>query len=303
MIGSGSIGMLVTFYLLKKGQHISLFTNRQEQAKVLNEKGIHLILQGQEKENVRVSAGAFLDIQSNEPIDLLILAVKSYQVKGVLSDLKELHIDVRAILFLQNGMAHTELIPSLEIPEIAVAVVEHGAIRENDFTVHHTGIGQVKWSYVREGQGKIQSLLSNSSQVHFTISYEEQWTRVLEQKLIVNACVNPLTGLLEIKNGELLNNSYCFSMLNMVFKEVMMILNLDHANEIWNHVKDVCAKTAENDSSMLLDLKQNRKTEIDSIVGYLIRRAKEQNQEAIILPFLLQGILAKEMKVEGNEIE
>ncbi|MFC0558712.1 2-dehydropantoate 2-reductase [Halalkalibacter alkalisediminis] len=300
IIGSGSIGMLVTFYLTKKGHRISLLTNRQEQARVLNEKGIHLIIHDNERESVKVSADTFKDLQANGSIDLLILAVKSHQVKDVLAKLNQLHINIRAILFLQNGMAHTELLSTLEIPEVAVAVVEHGAIRENDFTVLHTGIGRLKWSYVCEGQGRIKDLLSKSTQLHFDISYDMQWINVLEQKLIVNACVNPLTGLLDIKNGELVKNDYCLSMMKMIFKEVMMILNFKQENDMWNHVKDVCLKTAENYSSMLLDLKYNRKTEIDSIIGYLVRRAKEQNQEVTILPFLLQGILAKETKVEGN---
>jgi 2-dehydropantoate 2-reductase len=301
MIGSGSIGMLVTFYLSKQGHDISLFTNRPEQAEILNEKGLHLIIQGQRKECMRVEARPFSDIERGQTIDLVILAVKSYQVKGVINQLTDLEVKIKAILFLQNGMSHTELIPVLKIPEIAVAVVEHGAIRESEFIVHQTGVGQLKWSYVRAGKGLVKDIFPEQTNSAFDVSYMELWSLMLERKLIVNACINPLTALFQIKNGELIENDHYRSMMHSIFCEVAEVLKLEKRNEVWNYVKEICEKTAGNQSSMLVDILRNRPTEIDSIIGFVIRKAVKQKQAVSILPFLFDAIRAKELKMEVNQ--
>ncbi len=133
VIGSGSIGMLMAFYLSKKGHPISLLTNRKEQALLIEENGLHMIHQDQQIEVVSVDAHPFSITSEYEQIDLAIIAVKSYQVKEVLTKIE--HINVRSILFVQNGMGHTELFSQVTIPELSVAVIEHGALRMNDYTV------------------------------------------------------------------------------------------------------------------------------------------------------------------------
>ncbi|MFC0473068.1 2-dehydropantoate 2-reductase [Halalkalibacter kiskunsagensis] len=293
IVGPGSIGLLVTFYLAHQHHMVSLVTNRQEQTTVINEKGIHLIRHKQiAKMNVPVTT--FSNFNWDETIDLLIVTVKSYQVTNVLKKVD--FTNVKSILFLQNGMGHTEIFSKLAIPELAVGVIEHGALRENDFTVHHTGVGKLRWSYVREGSGIINEVLKGIIDPNFPVEKEQDWTNMLESKLIVNACINPITALFQVENGELVKNEHYLSMMNLVFKEVISVVGFVDDSDTWEYVCQVCRKTAHNRSSMLVDIVNNRKTEIDSIVGYLIRRARDQQIDIPILTFLYEGVRAKELK-------
>ncbi|ARK31105.1 2-dehydropantoate 2-reductase [Halalkalibacter krulwichiae] len=299
IIGSGSIGMLVTYYLSTiKNQPISVFTNRQGQTDLINENGIKIIRGSEEAISKNIRATRVDSISVDREIDLLILTVKSYQVEDVLKQLSERNVKVNSILFMQNGMGHIEYFPKLEVAEIAVAVVEHGAIRKNDFTVHHTGIGAIRWSYVQKGTLIIENFFEYCFPSYFAVQHESSWEELLQKKLVVNACINSLTSLMEVKNGALIANKNCYSMLKMVFNEVMVALNVEDTTQHWNYVLEVCEKTANNKSSMFIDVTNNRKTEVDSIIGYLIRRAQESKVELSILPFLFQAIQAKEGKGE-----
>ncbi len=159
---------------------------------------------------------------------------------------------------------------------------------------HHTGIGQLRWGYVRKLSNQVEAMFSNLDNPLFPIRYEQDWQKMLQRKLVVNACINPLTALLHVKNGELITNMHHLKMVKAVFLEVMTILNVGNQQEMWEHVCDVCQHTSENRSSMLSDMENNRQTEIDSILGYLIHKAEQQHDQADILTFLYHGIKSKE---------
>ncbi|TWI55787.1 2-dehydropantoate 2-reductase [Halalkalibacter nanhaiisediminis] len=292
IVGSGSIGMLMAFYLSKKGHNITLLTNRDEQAFRLKDKGLHIIHHDQQIEVVTVHAQTLLTYTNEESIDVAIVAVKSYQVEQVLTTLQELN--VKSILFTQNGMGHTDLFPKVEKEELSVAVIEHGALRINDYTVHHTGVGQLRWSYVRKKDNDVQVMFGNREDSLFPIQYEQNWLKMLERKLIVNACINPLTALLRVKNGELVENQHHKRMLRAVFNDVMEVLKFEHHEELWVHLCEICQRTALNRSSMLSDIEHNRQTEIDSILGYLMKKADQEQYQSNLLTFLYHSVKSQE---------
>ncbi|WP_052144613.1 2-dehydropantoate 2-reductase [Halalkalibacter okhensis] len=294
VLGSGSIGMLVAFNLIKQGHSTLLVTNRNEQANCIKEERLHLIREDGVNESIHVDVESFSTLKGEETIDLLIVTVKSYQVEQVIKAIQASKLSISSVLFLQNGMAHTELLPMITIPEVAVGVVEHGALRINDYTVHHTGVGLIRWSYVRENNKMVEGVLKESTEGRFRTKYEQKWEPMLQHKLVVNACINPLTALFGIRNGELVQNSHYNMLLRQVFDEIMKVIDLGNAGQMWEYVCNISEKTGANRSSMLSDLENKRKTEIDSIVGYLLRKAAKKQLNTPILVFLYEAIKGKE---------
>src|SRR5690625_1564346 len=125
IVGAGSVGMLLTYYFTKHRISPTLVTNRVEQASALHNKGLHLTYVDELSEDVSISAIPFSKLHTVKQIDLLIIAVKSYDVHKVLAGLNV--NTVQAILFVQNGMSHTTLFDHIQIDEIGVASIEHGA--------------------------------------------------------------------------------------------------------------------------------------------------------------------------------
>ena len=98
-------------------------------------------------------------------------------------------------------------------------------------------------------------------------------------KVLVNAPINPITTLYNVKNGELLTQPHLRKLVEEVVKETVKILRerhlpFDEDVDPLETVLKVAALTAENKSSMLQDIEKGRLTEIDYLNGRLIKEAE-----------------------------
>lgn len=284
IVGPGAIGLLFAFYLQKNEQDVILYTRTVEQAERLNKCGVTCI-QNSIKETVfpRVSP---LENMKNEAHDYILVAVKQYHLEEILPYLQA----EKRLVFLQNGMGHLHLLHQIQGASVAVGIVEHGAKKENVSIVQHTGIGSTKFGVVHGEEKQFEPLLTAFSSSLFPVVVESDWKKIMINKLVVNACINPLTALFGVQNGELLTNPSFHQVMKQVFSEVMGIVGDLQCKECWDRVCTVCENTAHNTSSMLTDVRNNRKTEIDAIVGYLIREAKKQQKSVPTLSFLYHSI-------------
>jgi 2-dehydropantoate 2-reductase len=94
-------------------------------------------------------------------------------------------------------------------------------------------------------------------------------------KLLINAVINPLTAIFQIKNGELLNSLYIKDLMMALLEEgrkVAKYAQIDISDDLWEQLLQVCERTAENQSSMK-DIAEGRITEIDWINGALLNWA------------------------------
>jgi len=98
-------------------------------------------------------------------------------------------------------------------------------------------------------------------------------------KLAINAVINPLTAINHCKNGDLNQSSILKQQVKLLCFETAELfqkldLNIDQASII-SGVRDVIHLTADNQSSMLQDIKSGKNTEIKAITGYLLEKSRE----------------------------
>ena len=273
IIGGGAIGLLAAAKLSQHHQ-ITLMTHTYRQADEINEKGISVL--GEQGNDIYKNIFA-IDIEKSKDTirrqDLILLTVKQTALKRLLPLLDN---KASAVVFLQNGMDHFNYMNGLEIASIYTGVVEHGSIRTNHTTVHHTGDGIIKIGlYSGLKVADIDSLNSAEFPVHFVTDI---WSVHIE-KLIVNSVINPLTSVLGVPNGELITNTYYAKLVTSLCHEVcdsLSIAKAEHQHYV-DKIYTICERTAKNTSSMLKDLQLGRKTEIEAILGYCIHEAEKNN--------------------------
>ncbi|MRX70820.1 2-dehydropantoate 2-reductase [Bacillus lacus] len=287
IIGSGAIGLLFGFHL-SENHSVRLYTRRKEQAEALNRDGIVLKNLTGDNRQRKISA----DTSDNYQEEFLIVAVKQYQLKEIAASLKGCR-ERKKLLFLQNGMDHLSILKELSQQHDCYAgVVEHGARKESENTVKHTGMGKTNLGSF--GTGAAEELALQLDSPAFPFQWKENCRVMLAEKLLINTCINPLTALLGIKNGELISNSQYNLMMRSVFEEAFAILKLTDKEKSWDKVQEICAKTHHNVSSMLADIQSGRVTEIDAILGYLIKLSPFPETNAPIIVFLYRSIKGKE---------
>ncbi len=94
----------------------------------------------------------------------------------------------------------------------------------------------------------------------------------------MNACINPLTGLLRVKNGRLRGSGLLAGLVREIVEEGLQVATAEGVRlspeEVLQWVWSIVDATADNESSMLQDLERGRRTEIDSINGAIVERGR-----------------------------
>jgi 2-dehydropantoate 2-reductase len=94
-------------------------------------------------------------------------------------------------------------------------------------------------------------------------------------KLVISSAINPLTAILDIKNGDLLELEPARELMNLVARESGEVasrlgIQLPYPNPSAAAEK-VAGDTAHNRSSMLQDITRGAPTEIDAICGQIVK--------------------------------
>lgn len=295
IIGGGAIGLLFSHYLSQKHE-IILYVRNENQRNIINSSGITVQNKNHlSKTKVRVELVAEWGLNGEE---LSIICVKQYQLQQLLetANISRDH----SLLFLQNGMGHLKWIDHYGLENVLVGSVEHGVYRKKENSVVHTGDGCTKIAHYKGDVNGISLELSKQFHDTFPFVIEDDFQEMLQKKLVVNAIINPLTSILKVQNGVLLENSYYFQVFNELFTEIKGILNIQEEQLYYENVIEVCRKTGKNRSSMLKDIEEHRPTEVDAILGYLIEEAEKKGVQAPLINTLFRLIKGSEIKGGGE---
>ena len=296
IIGGGSVGLLMASFLAEKGFAVTIISTRVEQRERIETFGLTRQNIGGEKQ--RFPAAAADKISGHT--DLVIVAVKYNGLSDFYPLLAELPIST-PLLFLQNGLAHYEEAMRLPQQHIAFGSAQFGAQRENDTTVIHRGIGVLKLAVGRGDIERFSPVLALDSDM-IPISTENEAETMLLEKALLNCFINPLTAILNVKNGELLTNQHAYALLKTLYTELMTAFPHMRDEFPFEGVKKLCEKTAANTSSMLSDRQAGRKTEVDTIVGAIIKKAALSGRQLPTLHTLYELIKAAEQLESGDKV-
>ncbi|WP_239617382.1 ketopantoate reductase family protein [Cohnella mopanensis] len=286
VLGGGSLGLLLAGKLNASGCNCAIWTRTRRQAALLNERGLTLENPVDNLANnfkVKATPMGEANLADN---GVVLLAVK--QTALTTEFLQELSASIPvggAIVLFQNGVGHRELLKqALPGRELVTAITTEGALRLDETTVRHTGIGETRIGVEEQLDATLLRFIELLlKQAGFSVFLSKQLGEAILRKLLVNAVINPLTAILRVRNGELIESAVRLDAMRSLFHETFDILSaygLEDEHGLWDHVLQVCEATRLNESSMLQDIGARRTTEIDSINGAVCRMAAEQGKDA-----------------------
>ncbi|KGR92171.1 hypothetical protein CD30_02270 [Ureibacillus massiliensis 4400831 = CIP 108448 = CCUG 49529] len=292
VIGAGAVGMLVASFLNEKFR-VTLVVRREEQACKINQNGLTRINIDQTTSKTNPIATTKLQVPEKA---VVLVALKYGQLHEVYPFLKEMNNET-PILFLQNGLSHYEEALHLPQEHLAFSSCQFGAQKENDTTVVHRGIGTLKLA-VERGSKDTFVLFIDINQERFPVEYMKDAEQMLFDKALLNSFINPLTAILNVKNGFLVENASTLQLLEQMYEELKSAFPLEMNQFTFEEVKKLCKKTAQNTSSMLADISNQRITEVDTIVGAIIKKASMKGHQLPILKTLYSLVKALEERSE-----
>jgi 2-dehydropantoate 2-reductase len=283
IIGCGALGGVFAGLLAGSGVDVTAVVRTEQQRRDLTENGLRLLEYGKEK---KVCLQACTELPLGQRFDLVLVLVKAYDTAAAAKHLSGRVAPGTAVLTLQNGLGNAEALAARLKPEQVLAgITTFGALRESATTVRLTGRGECVIGPWQQGIEAAESAAAASADllasngIPCTVAPNVQ--PMLWKKLSVSAVINPLTAILRVPNGELLNRPELNALIAVVIEEVWRVaarhsVPLPTPPELVEEVCRVCRGTASNRSSMLRDIEEERRTEIDSINGAVVQLGMER---------------------------
>jgi 2-dehydropantoate 2-reductase len=220
--------------------------------------------------------------------EIIIVCVKTYSLPEVCDELRKSgllqgHLKNALFILLMNGMGNREVFNELDLPDSQVleGITSLGVKFTEDGTVDLKGKGKtIIEDKICDDKKKFMKdrLLEKGFELEFAPDFKEHQY----SKLFVNSVINPITALTRRENGIVLS-SILKNTVQGAVKEAVNVAAKEgikrDEKSVRKMVYSVAEKTSGNTSSMLQDVLKGRMTEIDSINGYIIRRAKEHKIE------------------------
>ena len=272
IIGAGAIGCLNAAHLLRTMQKVHLITREKM---VLNT----LKLTSSENKQYSFNLSSSQSLLNNT--DPILVCVKAMQVSTTLCAHKAFIGRDQVIILMHNGMGCAEQVAKL-FPSnpIICATTSNAALLNSPFNVTETGIGSTLFGHFNSFARSQESLIEPFKLAFQNVRWEKNINEKLWLKLIINISINPLTAVYQVKNGELQSESTLATIRSLIEECLQVTSKLDlpfNSDVIFSSVLNVIKSTSENYSSMNRDIFYQRKTEIEFINGYILKKGAEFN--------------------------
>jgi 2-dehydropantoate 2-reductase len=282
IVGGGAIGRLFGSFLGKGGNEVNLIDIDQEVIGAIQGEGIGLMAQDEEDRDIIVSipVTALNNGSKVENCDLVLLLVKSQATQAAARSIAHLVSDSCPVISIQTGLGNLEAIKEV-IPEknILLGITFMSGTALGGARVRQGGIGT---TYIGELNGDFTHRLEKISKVFTDCGIVTQMAhRILGRlwcKVIVYSAINPLSAILKVPNVCLTSREESISLMKTLLNEGKQVADACSIDlvcpNLYQLLYDTCQQSANNLSSMLQDILNERGTEIDAQNGAICRYAE-----------------------------
>lgn len=269
IVGTGALATLFAARLSASGVRVIMLGGWQAGLDALGKNGARLMLLDGSELVGRVQAVS--DLSTLGGVRLALVLVKAWQTERAASQLAHCLAADGLALSLQNGLGNREtLVRFLGDQRVGVGVTTLGATLLGPGRASLRGDGMLSIE-AHPRLGPLQNILNGAG---FRVDILPDVNALIWGKLVVNTAINPLTALLGVPNGVLLERPSARALLGEVARETTMVaqalgIALPFADAV-AAAEAVALQTATNRSSMLQDVRRGARTEIDSICGAVV---------------------------------
>lgn len=233
------------------------------------------------------------------PADVALILVKSYQTaRAARQAAAVLRPDGLAIT-LQNGLGNLErLAGAVGRERAALGITAQGATVTAPGQLDHAGEGPTYLARLPGREQRLEQVTALFNAAGIKTSLVNDADSLMWGKLAINAGINPLTALMRVPNGMLVEDETLRRLMAAAATEVAAVAE---AQGIRLPFADAAARTAEvarataaNRSSMLQDVSRAGPTEIDAISGAVVRFGRRFGVPTPVNEFLLRQMKARE---------
>ena len=299
IIGAGAMGSLFGGLLCKSGNEVWFIDVWQEHVNAIRERGLKMCGEGGD---FIVTPRATTQAREAGRVDLIVLFVKGFHTESAMQNVLDLIDEKTLVLTLQNGLGNVEIIKNFILREQILFGM-------TTLTSDLMGPGEIFMSFAGEGETSIQPAgerwdeanavaeVFNKAALHTVVA--ENVKQHIWEKLVVNCNYNTYCALLGLSVGQLVNCPASRSLLETTTLEISAVASaagFDLPYErAWKHLMEVGEEARAHYPSMVMDIRNQRQTEIDFLNGAVAREGKRYgvptpvNETAVSLIKILES--------------
>jgi len=284
VIGAGPVGSIVAAFLAKNGYDVTLCDIVPELVNPALDPGI--IIDGAENLQQKVTrvCTSVDELGSHHP-DVIFITVKANALPLIVSAIETFYTEGSYVISWQNGIdTEKEIAQTLGSKAAMRAVVNYGcglaAPGHVHMPFHHPPhfIQEMDPESKHAAVAVAEALTKSGLQTQHT----DQIISMVWRKGVMNACMNPVCAVTGLTMSQSMNDPIIFNLVDNLVKECIKIARANEIDLGWDfypHAIEYMSNAGNHKPSMLMDIENKRRTEIDYINGKFVEYGQQAGIE------------------------
>ncbi len=282
VLGAGAVGCYFGGMLARAGAPVTLI-GRPQHVEAINRGGLFLdTINFQQK----VAVSATTEVSAVHDAEIALFCVKTLDTEDAARSIASQLAPGATVISFQNGVDNVERIRAASRIEAFAAVVYVAAEMIGPGHVKHSGRGDLIIGDLSERgqsrarrQGQLENIAALFARANVPCRASENIEGELWRKMIMNCAFNAISALGRARYGRIKHNVWARNIMQKAIEEAVAVagaagIQLPDTNmiEVGMKIADAMSNAT---SSTAQDIARGKKTEIDSLNGYLVRRGAE----------------------------
>lgn len=267
VMGAGAVGCYYGGMLARAGHEVVLIGRPQHVEAVLRDG----LLMDTKSFKAHVPMQASVDAGGVRGARLVLCCVKSTDTESAAAEMAP-HLEPDAIvLSLQNGVDNAERLQAQLGREVAPAVVYVATEMAGPGHVKHHGRGELVIGPSAAG-GELVKVFTAAG---VPVQISDNVAGALWAKLILNCAYNALSAISQLPYGRLVQGEGVEEVMREVMQECLAVaqgVGVTVPGDMWEAVELIARSMPAQFSSTAQDLARHKRSEIDHLNGYVLRK-------------------------------
>lgn len=276
VIGAGAMGTLFGGYL-SRGHEVLLVDTDKAKVNRVHQGGIRILEPDGSITEAKVRAA--LPAETSEEMDLVLLFVKAMDSRAALESNRKLIGPDTFVMSLQNGAGHEVVLKDFASAEnIILGATKHNSSIVEPGVVHHGGGGSTFIGVLAGSASRLKPIEEAFNVCGLETEIAEDIRKRIWEKLFLNASASAVTAVLQTRLGFLVDSAHAWSMVLQLIREAVAVANADgmgfEEDAVVRDVRALIERAREGCTSICADIRDGRKTEVDTISGAVVSAGK-----------------------------
>lgn len=282
ILGARALGCSIGGVLAAGGSHVVLVDRFAAHVDAINTYGLNMCIEGQEH---IVNIKAYRDCQTIEPVDLIIVLVKSFHTRSAIESAVSLIGDNTMVMSIQNGLGHEDILAEVVGRERVLAAKTYVGgvfLRPGHIISGYKG----KQTYIGELNGqltpRLERVVNEFNRAGLLAIASNNIYGTMWDKLLVNVATGALCAITKLPYGKLYRIPEIEACALAAVEEGIAVAKSNHIKIISEDPRYFWLLAAEGlppefKTSMLQSLEKGQQTEVDFINGSVVNWGKRSH--------------------------